>query len=147
MDEPGRVMALDVGDARTGVALTDPLRLLASPHSVVEKPSREAALEVLRTLVEESRPVLIVVGLPLEEDGAEGRQARRVRTFAELLRARVDVPIVFEDERYTSVAAHEALASAGVKARNRRGKVDMLAAADILRSYLARAGTEPEHTR
>lgn len=136
----GRVMALDVGDVRTGVALSDPLRLIAAPHCVVEKPSREAALEAIRALVEKHEPEVIVVGLPLEEDGAEGRQAGRVRAFAALLRQRVAPPIVFEDERYSSVAAHEALAAAGVKARKRRGKVDMIAAADILRAYLARAG-------
>jgi putative Holliday junction resolvase len=136
--EAGRVMALDVGDVRTGVAFSDPDRRLATPHSVIAKPSREATLAVIQELAETMAASLVVVGLPLEEDGAEGRQARRVRAFAELLRARLTVPLVFEDERYTSLAAHEALAAAGVKARDRRGKVDMLAAADILRAYLAR---------
>lgn len=138
--EPGRIMALDVGDVRTGIALCDVMQTLATPHSVVQQPSREKALAAIARVVTETQPVLIVVGLPVEEDGAEGRQAARVRTFTELLAARVDIPVVFEDERYSSVTAHERMAEAGVRVKDRKGKVDMFAAADILQSYLKRRG-------
>jgi putative Holliday junction resolvase len=137
-EEPGRIMALDVGDVRTGIALSDVTQSMATPHSVVRLPSREKTLEAIRRVAESTRPVLIVVGLPVEEDGAEGRQAARVRTFTELLRARVDIPVEFEDERYSSVTALERMAEAGVRAKDRKGKVDMFAAADILQTYLKR---------
>ena len=139
MEELGRIMALDVGDARTGVAVTDPTRTIVSPHAVVEEPSREKALNALRQLIEELEPVLLVVGLPLLENGDEGPQARKVRTFAGLLAERIDVPVEFEDERYSTHAADDVFRARGGKGRKRRGVIDKIAAAQILQSYLQRS--------
>lgn len=139
VEELGRIMALDVGDARTGVAVTDPSQTIVSPHAVVEEPSREKALTRLATLVEELEPRLVVVGLPLLENGEEGPQAKRVRTFAGMLAARIDVPVVYEDERYTTLAAGEVFRQGGGKGRKRKGVIDKIAAAQILQSYLQRS--------
>lgn len=131
-------MALDVGDARTGVAVTDPSQTIVSPHTVVREPSREKAIGAILKLVEELAPILIVSGLPLLENGDEGPQARRVRTFMEILASRTTVPVVFEDERYSTIAADEVFHALGGKGRNRRQVIDKIAAAQILSSYLER---------
>ena len=103
MPEEGRIMALDIGDVRTGVAVTDPLRIIASPHSVVEEPTPEAAVAAIRTLVEELAPVRIVAGVPLDREGKRGPQAEKTLAMVERLRAAVDVEIVLQDERFTTV--------------------------------------------
>jgi len=143
VDLPGRILALDVGDARTGVAVTDPSQTIVSPHAVVRQPSREKAISAILDLVAALRPVLIVSGLPLLESGEEGPQARRVRNFMELLAARTPVPVVFEDERYTTLAADEVFHAAAGKGRNRRDVIDMIAAAQILNGYLERRARGP----
>lgn len=136
MELPGRIMALDVGDARTGVAVTDPSQTIVSPHAVVQQPSREKALSAILDMVTELEPILIVSGLPLLVNGDEGPQARRVRTFMSLLSERTTVPVVFEDERYSTVAADEVFHARGGKTRNRKEVIDKIAAAHILSSYL-----------
>ena len=144
MHEPGRVLALDVGDVRTGVAISDPMRLIASPLTVVRQPSRAKTIDALCRIVEEQAPVLIVAGLPLCENGDVGPQAQRVMRFVEHLRQCVDIPVVFEDERYTTVAAEEVLSLARVRSRKRKDVVDKVAATQILQQYLE--GHAPEET-
>lgn len=145
MELPGRIMALDVGDARTGVAVTDPSQTIVTPHAVVRQPSREKAITEILSLVRALEPILIISGLPLLENGDEGPQARRVRTFMALLAERTEVPVVFEDERYTTLAADDVYHSVGGKGRKRKDVIDKIAAAQILNSYLERreAGTRP----
>ncbi len=138
MEERGRILALDVGDARTGVAVTDLSQTIVSPHAVVAEGSREKALVALCTIIAKAEPVLVVAGLPLLENGDEGPQAKKVRTFVSMLAERIDVPIVFEDERYSTVAADEVFRAAGAKGRKRKGVIDKIAAAHILQSYLER---------
>ncbi|MBX3178608.1 MAG: Holliday junction resolvase RuvX [Candidatus Hydrogenedentes bacterium] len=135
---PGRILALDIGDARTGVAVTDPSQTIVTPHEVVRAPSREKALAAIAATVELLRPVLVVAGLPLLENGDEGPQARKVRVFADLLAARIPVPVVFEDERYSTHAADDIYRASGRKGRKRKDVIDKIAAAQILQSYLDR---------
>jgi len=145
MDLPGRIMALDVGDARTGVAVTDPSQTIVSPHRVVQEPSREKTIAVLVREIEALGVVLVVSGLPLLENGDEGPQARKVRTFMALLADRITVPVDFEDERYSTLDADEVYRAAGRKARKRKEVIDKIAAAQILQRYLERrdAGSGP----
>lgn len=138
MDLPGRIMALDVGDARTGVAVTDPSQTIVSPHRVVREPSREKTLMALAAEIAALEPVLIISGLPLLESGEEGPQARRVRTFIELLAARIDVPIVYEDERYSTIDADGIYRASGRSGRKRKDVIDKIAAAQILQRFLDR---------
>lgn len=116
-----KVLALDYGSARTGVAVSDPTGTLARPVGVVEKVGTPAGLEGLLRTIGEEQPEQVVVGLPLTLRGEEGEQARETLGFVEALRAAVDVPVVTYDERFTSSLA---------------GGDDARAAAYILSSYL-----------
>ena len=100
-----KVLALDFGSARTGVAVSDPTGTLARPLCVVEQAASSAGLDRLVAVIREERPERIVVGLPLTLRGDHGEQARETAAFAESLRARVDVPVETFDERFTSVLA------------------------------------------
>ncbi len=131
-----RVLAVDYGEKRVGLALSDPLGLISQPLKVVP---RSRALEEISRLVEERKVERIVVGLPLNMDGTEGEMARRARAFGESLRS-IGVEVVFFDERLTSFEAEEVMRSAGLSWKKRKKKVDALAAALILKSYLEREG-------
>jgi putative Holliday junction resolvase len=100
-----KVLALDFGSARTGVAVSDPTGTLARPLCVVEQAASSAGLDRLVAVIREERPERIVVGLPLTLRGDHGEQSRETAAFAESLRARIDVPVETFDERFTSVLA------------------------------------------
>jgi putative Holliday junction resolvase len=100
-----KVLALDFGSARTGVAVSDPTGTLARPLCVVEQAASGAGLDRLVAVIRQERPERIVVGLPLTLRGDHGEQARETAAFAESLRARIDVPVETFDERFTSVLA------------------------------------------
>jgi putative transcription antitermination factor YqgF len=117
-----KVLALDFGAARTGVAVSDPTGTLARPVGVVEKAGTEAGLASLVELIEREAPELVVVGMPVTLRGEHGEQARATGEFVDALRARVRVPVETYDERFTSVLADGD---------------DAKAAAHLLSSYLA----------
>ena len=100
-----KVLALDFGSARTGVAVSDPTGMLARPVGVIEGVGSEPGLDKLVELIREERPERIVVGMPLTLRGKHGEQARATAEFVESLRTRVDVPVETFDERFTSVLA------------------------------------------
>jgi putative Holliday junction resolvase len=100
-----KVLALDFGSARTGVAVSDPTGTLARPVGVIEAVGSEPGLDNLVELIREERPERIVVGMPLTLRGEHGEQARATAEFVESLRTRVDVPVETFDERFTSVLA------------------------------------------
>ena len=116
-----KVLALDYGSARTGVAVSDPTGTIARPLGVVERATTEAGLARLRELIAEEEPGVVVVGLPLTLRGDRGEQAQETERFVEQLRGVVDTPVEVFDERFTSVLAE------GDDAR---------AAAHLLSSYL-----------
>jgi putative Holliday junction resolvase len=123
-----KVLALDFGSARTGVAVSDPTGTLARPLTVVERAGSEAGLARLARLIADERPDRIVVGLPLTLRGEHGAQAAETERFVEALREVVDVPVESFDERFTTaIAAREEGAVAAEDAR---------AAAHLLSSYL-----------
>ena len=129
-----RLIGLDVGECRIGVALSDPLGKTAQPLETVARD--EESVRRLADLVAETGAGTIVVGLPLLLDGSEGRQAGLVRQFADELAGAVDVPVVFTDERLTTRQAERVLATGKVKRGKKREATDMIAAALILRSYM-----------
>ena len=131
-----RRLALDIGERRVGVAVSDPSGRVATPLVVLD--ARELARDdsALRRLVEDYEPGEIVVGLPLTLAGTEGPQAGNVRTTVRRLVEPLGVPVVYHDERLSSAAAERAMAEAGADSRARRGSVDMVAAAVLLQSYL-----------
>ncbi len=132
-----RMAALDVGDARIGVAISDELGLTTRGIGVVARRGGVRDLEAVVRLIGPYAPAAIVVGLPLNMDGTEGPQAAKVRRFAERLAAHSGLPIELWDERLTTVEAEEIMRETGTKRRKRHRLVDQIAAAGILRSYLA----------
>ena len=126
-----KVLALDYGPARTGVAVSDPTGTLARPVGVVERAASETGLARLVELVRAEEPERIVVGLPLTLRGEHGEQARETERFVQALRAAVDVPVESLDERFTTALAAQTPSRAPEDAR---------AAAHLLATYLERAG-------
>jgi putative transcription antitermination factor YqgF len=124
-----KVLALDYGAARTGVAVSDATGLLARPVTVVERAASPTGLIRLRDLVEEHEAELVVVGLPLTLRGEHGRQAGETETFVTSLRAVLDVPVETWDERFTTALANQGGSGAVPE--------DARAAAHLLQSYLS----------
>ena len=137
------VLALDVGEKRIGVATSDELELLASPRGVIRRQSTAQALDAVARAVGEAGAGLVVVGLPVSFDGQLHAQARRIQAFADKLRRRLDVPVIFADETLSSVRAEEQLRAAGVRPERIRERLDAAAAAVILQEYLDQRGTAP----
>jgi putative Holliday junction resolvase len=133
-----RIAALDVGDARIGVAVSDELGLTAQGVGVVERVGGRRDLEALARILAPYTPERVVVGLPLNMNGTEGPQAERVRAFAGKVAAHLGLPLEFWDERLTTVAAERILLEGDLSRRRRRQLVDRVAAALILEGYLAR---------
>jgi putative Holliday junction resolvase len=133
-----RIAALDVGDARIGVAICDELGLTTRGIGVVRRQGGVRDLEAIARLLAPYEPARVVVGLPLNMDGSEGPQAAKVRRFAARLAEHSGLAIEFWDERLTTVEAEDILRESGIAGRKRKALVDQVAAAGILRSYLAR---------
>jgi putative holliday junction resolvase len=129
-----KVMALDFGAARTGVAVSDPTGIIARPLCVIARAASANGLVELVRLVDDERPEQIVVGHPLTLRGERGEQARATENFAAALRERVDVPVLLFDERFTTDLAEQNPSSAPEDAR---------AAAHLLSSYLAWSSAAP----
>ena len=131
-----RILALDHGTKRIGVAISDEMKMIAQPLEYIPAEPFAAFLERLKNLLREKEVELVLVGMPRNMDGSYGPAAEKVRAFADHLRAEVTVPLVLWDERLSSVQAQRMLREAGHKARRQKGKVDASAAAILLQSYL-----------
>jgi len=131
-----RLLALDVGDVRIGVALSDETGTLASGLATLRTVGPRKDAQAVAALVREHGVDEVVVGLPLRLDGSLGPQGEKVMGFVERLRRVLRVPVVTRDERLTSVAAGERLAEAGVKRRDRAARLDQAAATLILQEVL-----------
>jgi putative Holliday junction resolvase len=139
-----RVLALDVGERRIGVAVSDPTGMLATPHGVIRRRSKAEDFAAVARLVTELRAEKVVVGLPLSLNGDVGPQARRVMRYAQALARALPVPVELYDERYSTVTADELLAEGGRK--RRRTPIDAAAAAVILQEYLGNIKSQmPNH--
>jgi putative Holliday junction resolvase len=131
-----RIMGLDVGDRTIGVAISDSLLMTAQGKSTIQRSGFEAEARHLRDLAEEYDVHEIVVGNPLHMDGRPSRQGDKIMKFARRLGHELKLPVVFWDERLTSVAAEEHLQEMGLRWRERKKHVDKIAAMFILQSYL-----------
>jgi len=134
--EPGRVMALDVGGRRIGVALSDTTRVLASPLTTLRAEPRDRVLSEIAALVRRHEVVELVVGLPLTLSGEVGPQAQLVQQFAELLKGVLTAPVHLFDERLTTVAAERMMLDLGMKPEQRKARIDEVAASIILQDFL-----------
>jgi putative Holliday junction resolvase len=130
-----RIMGLDVGDKRIGVALSDSGEILASPLTIVERSGEEQDIEAIVEIIRQHDVGKIIVGLPRLMDGTAGQQVSRVEAFVERLRGRTQVPIELRDERLSTVSARRLMQSTGRKAR-KKIRYDAAAAAVILQAYL-----------
>lgn len=131
-----RVLGLDVGERRIGVALSDALGLTAQRLTVIERASTAGAIEALVTLAQRHHAQQIVIGLPLSLQGARGPQAQRVAAFGDALRRQTTLPIHFVDERLTTRQGERVLAQTGSSSRRRKQLIDQVAAQLILQHFL-----------
>ena len=140
-----RIVCLDIGDVRIGVAVSDPTRTLASPAEVIRRVGWGPDVRKIREICDRYETNRVLSGLPLNMDGSEGFQAEKVRAFCAQLE-KAGLRVIFQDERLSTVSAEEALIEGGVSRAGRRQVVDKVAAAVILQQYLesVRNTTEEE---
>ena len=131
-----RIMAIDYGDAHTGVAISDPTGLLAGFTTVIHSRRAETVAERIADLAAEHGAEELVLGLPVNMDGTRGPRAEKAEAFRALLEARTSLPVALWDERRTTIDAHQILFGAGKDARKRKKIVDAVAASLILEGYL-----------
>lgn len=142
-----KYLAVDYGNKRTGLAVCDRDETMASPLSVIHDSAR--VIQAIVDVVVEEGIEGIVIGLPLNMDGSEGFQARRVREFGKILSGKVEVTVLFHDERLSSFSASEKLAAMSLTRSRRKKRLDAVAAAEILEGFLEyrRGGTGPLDTQ
>lgn len=131
-----RLVGLDVGERRIGIAVSDELGLTAQARGVLQRSSLQADIESLVHTAKNEHAGGFVVGLPLRTSGCEGPEAEKVRAFATQLQQISGLPVYYMDERYSTTMAEAVLLSADISRKKRRQKVDQLAAALILQGYL-----------
>lgn len=142
-----RIVAFDIGDKRVGVAASDPFNTFALPGTTYRRTkSAEADAAALAAIAAEKDAGLIVCGLPLNFDGTPSVQTEKTRRFVELLRTKTDIPVVYEDERFTTMEAERILIEGGVRREDRKNSVDSIAASYILEGYLHKKSKERRET-
>lgn len=132
----GRVVALDLGSKRVGVAVSDPTRTIAQSYGVVKRKSRKEDFARYQRILTEQQATLLVVGLPTTSEGEDSEAAVWIRNYIADFSQQADIPIVFWDESFTTVKAEESLRQRGKRGKKARTQVDAVAAAFILQSYL-----------
>jgi putative Holliday junction resolvase len=133
----GRILAVDYGERRIGLAISDPMRIIASALETLVIRKEEEAVRRISEIVRDQEVQRIVIGMPLEKSGLAGEKASKVKAFTERLAATVAVPIVFWDERLSTVSAKQILLQAETKKKRRtKERLDTLAAVVILRHFL-----------
>ena len=135
--ERGRILGIDAGERRVGLALSDETRLLATPFTVLQRGAGLAGvMDEIAAVARRESVVKVVVGLPLNADGSSGRQARRATVFADVVRRATGLDVEMWDERLSTVEAHAILREQGRRTRRDTQPVDAVAAAVILQDYL-----------
>lgn len=131
-----KVMALDYGDARTGVAISDAAGIIVGTAKVISEWNQDRVAEQIAILVKEQQPQRLVMGFPRNMDGTEGPRAELYREFAELVEEKTGMQVVLWDERRTTIEAHNILSANGKKTKKHKKNVDAVAASLILEGYL-----------
>ena len=132
----GRILCLDVGEKRIGIAISDPDRRVAFPHEVLNRTSWEKDLGTISDLIDENQVSRLVIGHPISLSGGKSHQTLLIEEFTEELNKVIDVETVLWDERLSTSEADKSLSSMGTKSRKRRDKIDKIAASLILQNYL-----------
>lgn len=132
-----KIMSIDYGDVRTGVALSDAMGMLASPHTVIKESYQPKLVTKLLEIIDEYNIQTVVIGLPRNMDGTYGYRCDECRTLGNALKEKnSNLNIVYEDERLTTVMAHNVLSDNNVRGKKRKNTVDAVSAVMILQSYL-----------
>ncbi len=139
-----RIMALDIGDVRTGIAVSDPSEMLASPICVLPSAEVVSGAKSFARVLDDWEPELLLCGLPLTLSGEYGPQTDHIREMAAVISKNADLPVEFVDERMSSTDAKRKLREMGYDEKTMRGKVDMIAASIFLQSWLDRRSTQDE---
>ena len=138
MDTTGIIVGLDIGEARTGIARSDALQMLAFPVSVVRGKNEDEMVREVSAAIKALSPVRVVAGLPLNQHGEPGAQARRVLAMIERLKEATGLPFVTQDERFSTAEANRVARDMETGGKKRKGKVDKIAATLILQTRLDR---------
>lgn len=131
-----KILAIDLGDVRSGVAVSDANEILASPIGIICEKDREALLQKILKIIGENDVKKIVLGLPKNMDGTEGDSAKKARAFGEMLNKQTGLKVVFQDERGTTLEASGYLNVSDVRGKKRKKVIDSVAATIILQNYL-----------
>lgn len=129
-------MSVDYGDVRTGIAMSDVRGILASPYCVINQSYQPKLVDELVKIINENNIEKIVIGLPRNMDGSYGYRCDECKSLGDALKEKINVEIVFEDERLTTVMAHNILSDNNVRGKKRKETVDAVSAVMILQSYL-----------
>ncbi len=133
-----KIMSIDYGDARTGIAFCDEREIIASPYTVINEKYQPKLINKIIEIIEGERPEKIIIGLPRNMDGSYGFRSEESKALGNALSEVCDIPIDFEDERLTTVMAHNVLSSNNVRGKKRKETVDAVSAVMILQSYIDR---------
>lgn len=129
-----RLMGIDFGEVRIGIALSDPLQIISQPYRVI--PNNDNTISEIKNIIKSEEVRKIILGLPLNLDGEDTKKTLEVREFSEVLKSNVDIPVIFWDERYTTVEANEELKRMGYGIAESRKVIDKVAASIILKNYM-----------
>ncbi len=135
-----RIMALDVGEKRVGVAISDPLGITAQPVSVLKREDFKKLMQSIRELIDEFGVGKVVVGVPYNMRGEKGSSAVKIMEFIELMKKNIDVEVDLMDERFSTAFSERAMLEADATRKKRRENIDKVAAAVILQGYLDKTG-------
>jgi putative Holliday junction resolvase len=138
-----RIIGLDVGDKRIGVAISDPLGITAAGLEAIERTNMREDIRAVADMARRHGAVEIVIGLPKNMDGSIGEQALKIQSFARKLTRLTGLPVIYEDERLTTISAIRTLTLQGVKTGDRKDLVDLQSAAIILQKFLDRREPPP----
>ncbi|HBY19377.1 MAG TPA: Holliday junction resolvase RuvX [Candidatus Marinimicrobia bacterium] len=131
-----RILAVDYGHKRVGLALSDPLKIVATPLDTLQVNGEEALLQALENLIKKWQVNQLLIGYPLGLKGVKTKQTLEVERFVEVLKKRISIPITLWDERFTSAEAKDILRQKGVRPSENKGLVDQMSARIILQEYL-----------
>ena len=131
-----RILSIDYGDQKIGLAISDPMKIIAKPFKVIRNTSEKEVLNNIRDIINEKSIEKIVIGLPLTLKNTYSEQTKKVKIFTDILKQKLDLPIITYDERLTSLEAKKSLIKQGIKTGHNKEFVDMTAAAIFLQSYL-----------
>ena len=143
----GRLLGIDYGTVRVGLAVSDPDRIISSPLDTRTRQGLDADARYFQELIKRERIVGVVLGLPAHLDGREGIKAKEARTYGEWLVQATGLPLIFADERFTTVQAEDALWAAGLSHRQRKERRDRVAAQIMLQAFLEAKCPQEEEIR